>query len=198
MNNATTTIQRAPSGQPVCRVCAHVDVDEIVRSLAVERLSVAEVAGRYGVGRDSIYRHLKNHESLRLVGGGDAAADEENLSLVESVAAIADRARNASKLAYQRGDLRLGGVLGDSAVRATNSLAALGVTSEAIAASFASASERSHLAQGLALAVENAALKSPEIAEPLARELEALGLHEWAEFLREEKEDSETGEHNEQ
>lgn len=147
---------------------------------------VADVAVRYEVSAASIYRHQRNHAVV--LAAFDIESDS-SLSLVDRLVGIMDRARAASRVAYERGDLRTGALIGDAAVRAANSLQSFGVDSEKVAADIRKADEIRRQALDLSLSIERFVATYPQQAEPLAIAAEAVGAHDLAAAFRQEVSD---------
>ncbi|HBS08181.1 MAG TPA: hypothetical protein DEA69_05195 [Microbacterium sp.] len=179
------TIQRQRTGTPTCSVCGHDEADALMRELTNgER--VADVAARYEVSAAAIYRHQRNHAVV--LAAFDIESDS-SLSLVDRLVGIMDRARAASKVAYERGDLRTGALIGDAAVRAANSLQNFGVDSEKIATDIRKANDIRRQALDLSRSIEHFVATYPQQAEPLAIAAEAVGAHDLAAAFREEDSD---------
>jgi hypothetical protein len=140
---------------------------------------VADVAAQYEVSSAAIYRHQRNHAIV--LSAFDIDTDS-SLSMVDRLVGIMDRARAASQLAYERGDLRAGALIGDAAVRAANSLQGFGVNSEKIAADYKAADERVktlHRKVWALTRVLDAFLnKNPGMADELASAAQSVGAHD--------------------
>lgn len=174
------TIHRQRTGTAACSVCGHAEADALMTALASgER--VADLAARYEVSAAAIYRHQRNHAAVMSAFDIDT---DSSLSMVDRLVGIMDRARAASQLACERGDLRAGALIGDAAVRAANSLQGFGVNSEKIAADYREADRQRRRAFQLSRAVEDAVEWHPEIAVPLSVACDANGLPDIAAALR--------------
>lgn len=133
---------------------------------------VADVAARYEVSAAAIYRHQRNHAVVTSAFDIDT---DSSLSLVDRLVGIMTRAQKASQMAYERGDLRAGALIGDAAVRAANSLQNFGVNSEKVRADIAAADAHRRRARALAQAVEIVLESHPEVVNPLADAAEQVG-----------------------
>ncbi|MEX8059862.1 hypothetical protein [Microbacterium sp. 16-032] len=180
------TIQHRPSGVAVCGVCSHSEIDAITAEIEA-KVPVAQLAEKYGLSRDSLYRHTRRaHHDLRVVTVAAVRADDELrvLDLTDRLHRIATGAQAASDAAYVVGDLALGSKLGDSATRALGLLAnTLGVTSGDAQRAYKQAMTKVRRADGIAQTMYRAATTHPEIALLLAQHARDIGLDDVADRL---------------
>lgn len=105
-----------------CLVCSHAQADSL-DALIAGGASVAELSRRFGVSRDSIYRHTQWHLRPALAEAVKRSPDIRPAALVERIAAIANDARAARLSAYAAGNAWLGARLGEAEMRALVALA---------------------------------------------------------------------------
>lgn len=166
-----------------CTVCAHSELGEIDAGL-VAHLPIAQLARRFEVSRDALYRHVKFHLRPVLQQVITSTPATRPLALVERLAEIASDARAARTTAYAAGDAALGARLGEAERRALDSLAdRFHINHDSVAA------DRTKVAQ-LARALDAALDESPELAALMADALDAEGLTEMAGDMRAELPDS--------
>lgn len=172
------TVQRQRTGTPTCSVCGHADADALMSDLANgER--VADVAARYEISSAAIYRHQRNHAVVMTAFDIDT---DSSLSMVDRLVGIMDRARAASQLAYERGDLRAGALIGDAAVRAANSLQGFGINSEKIAADYKAADESMKALRRkvsvLVRTLDAYLTANPDSTDEIVHAAESVGAHD--------------------
>jgi hypothetical protein len=105
-----------------CLVCSHSDADTL-DALIAGGASVADLSRRFGVSRDSIYRHTTWHLRPALAEAVKRSPEVRPVALVERIAAIANDARDARLSAYAAGNAWLGARLGEAEMRALVALA---------------------------------------------------------------------------
>jgi hypothetical protein len=144
----------------------------------VEGDRVSRVALTYGVGPDSIRRHLARHVSTRVA---EAMRTVEGLNpgtIVARLQEVADAARDARDLAAQRGNIAGALRAGDAEGRALMVLAdRFGVTSDSVARDLETGWD-------LAQAIARVSAQSPDAGRQLADTLETLGNRVFADQLR--------------
>jgi hypothetical protein len=142
-------------------------------SAIVKRLEDTSVP----LSRDALYRHLKAHANEREASLQNMEQPPA-LSIARRIGDIADSARAARAGAYAVGNLHGGARAGDSELRALIALAdRLGVTHDEVIA------DVDHMV-ALAVAVGQAARRSPALGDAVATRLDANGQHDLATELR--------------
>jgi len=106
-----------PAPRP-CQVCTHERVAEIDAALIAKEAGTRRLAERFGVDRNALRRHQKNHLAHSLAAASGAVVtrcDPDPASLVEQVAALERRARALLDRADRNDDIK-------TALRAVDSL----------------------------------------------------------------------------
>jgi hypothetical protein len=104
-----------------CSVCGGGERQAIDTALA-QGTSVTQLAQQFGVGRDSLYRHLRFHLRPAMKAAMKETSGFRPSALVSRIADVADAARGARVTAYSSGNPALGARLGDAEVRALSVL----------------------------------------------------------------------------
>ena len=160
-----------------CSVCAHADLGDIDAALVASR-PIAQLVQQFGLSRDALYRHLKFHLRPAIQQSLTSTPSTRPLALVERLAEIANDARAARATAYASGNAQLGARLGDAETRALEVLASrFRIDHDTLAAD---RTKVSRLAKALDAALE----ASPALGHLMADALDAEGLGEMADDLR--------------
>lgn len=160
-----------------CTVCSHAELGEIDAALVIHT-PIAQLVRQFGLGRDSLYRHVRFHLRPAIQQTITSTPDTRPLALVERLADIANDARAARVSAYAAGNAALGARLGDAETRALDSLAdRFRITHDDVA------TDRAKVAK-LARALDVALEQSPELGVLMADALDAEGLSELAADFR--------------
>lgn len=88
-----------------CTICEHPKRDEINKAL-IETQNIAEIAKRYGVSYDSLFRHRQGHIPEALAKAQEAREVAQASSLLDQVCELRDKALGILAKAEQAGDLR--------------------------------------------------------------------------------------------
>ena len=160
-----------------CSICGGGDRQAIDTALA-QGSSVSLLSQQFGVGRDSVYRHLKFHLRPALRAAMKQAPEFRPSALVARIADVADSARDARVQAYAAGNSNLGARLGDAEVRA------LQVLVERFKLGHDDTTDELRDANALADALTELMPRAPKLAEVLAQLLDRRERPDLAERVR--------------
>jgi hypothetical protein len=160
-----------------CSVCGGGDRQAIDTALSLGT-SVTLLSRQFGVGRDSVYRHLRFHLRPAMKAAMKEAPASRPSALVVRIADVADSARDARVQAYSTGDAALGARLGDAEVRA------LQVLIERFKIDHDDTTAELRDASALADALTELMPRAPKLAEVLADLLDRRERPDLAERVR--------------
>lgn len=160
-----------------CRVCAHDALREVDELLA-QGASVADLVQRFGLSRDSLYRHIRWHLRPALADSIKRSRETRPVALVERLAEITNDARDARRAAYDAGNAWLGARLGEAEMRSLVALAdRFGITHD-------DAANDARDAASIARILGDVARTVPGIADALADAFARDNRHDLAAEIR--------------
>jgi hypothetical protein len=169
-------LEPRPTGRP-CSVCAHPQLDEI-HDLLIDGSTFKAISDGYTpLSRNAVRRHALNHLPEAIAAEAQGTVGLTRSTLLERVHDVVRSAREVREEALQLGHHSTALRAGDAELRALSALATLGVRHEAEVESLT--------AQRVTIGVlKRSVRQSPELAELVAREFEAVDQPGVAESIR--------------